>query len=299
MRRHMMLRTAALTSLLAVAGCALDEPETVDADTAALAEPAAPVCPTASERWPLSRFWWKTTRQLERFVWTSDGARLLGSELVFEERRSWDPLDGTTRKRRFCHQLFLANPDGSGRQDLGGRAPLQAGELFAFPSAGYVVAQTLREGAWDYVRVGLDGSRRALATLGGDCVWGRAVPSPTGDRIAVVRTTQACNDGGVASTTEVSFLDGGGAPLPGAARVELAGLGVATWTPAGDLVVTDQQTAVAVGPGGGVRPAPVPGCTEPPTSSSDIDARGRVVGVDERGRPVILETDPARAFGCQ
>ncbi len=289
-----------LASFLLLAACGPDEQELDMVDDAAFAATAAPGCPSAPESWPLSLFWWKTTRQAERFVWSAQGGQVLGSELLFEEKLSWNPLNGTTDKRKLCHQLYLADADGSHRRDLGGPALLQAGELFAFPSSGYVVAQTLREGAWDYQRVDLDGTRRLLGTISGRCEWGRALPSPDGQVIAFVRTHQGCaNPAEVASTTEVSFLDASGAPLPGHATVALAGFGQATWTPAGQLIVTDDHSARSVALDGSIAPAPLPHCIEPPTSSSDVDALGRVLGVSESGMPAVVAADPARRFGCQ
>jgi hypothetical protein len=273
--------------------------ETED-DAPVLLAASVPECPSAPENRSLSLFWWKTTRQTERFVWTPDGGRVLGSELLFEEKRSWNPLSGSTDKRKMCHQLYLADADGGHRQDLGGPAPLQAGELFAFPAAGYVVAQTFREGAWDYQRVALDGTAHLVATISGSCEWGRVLPAPDGQVIAIVRTRQpGCDSGGVPTTTDVGFVDASGATLPGHATVALAGFGQATWTPAGRLVVTDGQSATAVALDGSLALAPLPRCTEPPTSSSDVDAAGRVLGVSASGKPIVVATDPARAFGCQ
>jgi hypothetical protein len=302
-----LVATVATTASLA--GCAMDgiiDDSTLAAsatseDDALFAATAAPECPSAPEGWSLGLFWWKTTRQTERFVWTPDGTRVLGSELLFEEKKSWNPLNGTTDKRKMCHQLYLADPDGGHRQDLGGPAPSQVGELFAYPAAGYVVAQLFREGAWDFQRVGLDGGARTLATVSGGCEWGRVLPAPDGSRIAVVRTHQpGCQSGGVATTTDVAFLDATGAAIPGAgASVALAGFGQATWTPAGELVVTDGQAAATVSFAGVVAAAAVPRCTEPPTSSSEVDARGRVLGVSPSGEPQIVGTDASRAFGCQ
>jgi hypothetical protein len=286
--------------ILSACGSENDPIDPIDSDEVAFAATATPECPSAPESWSLSLFWWKTTRQTERFVWTPDGARVLGSELLFEEKKSWNPLNGTTDKRKMCHQLYLADADGGHRQDLGRPAPYQAGELFAFPAAGYVVAQIFSGGAWDFQRVALDGSARSLATVSGSCEWGRVIPAPDGQRIAVVRTHQPdCQGAGVGTTTDVSFVDASGAALPGAATVALAGFGQATWTPAGQLVVTDGQSARSVAADGTTAVAPVPRCTEPPTSSSEVDAHGRVLGVSPSGKPQIVGTDAARAFGCQ
>src|SRR5262245_46390837 len=87
------------------------------------------VCPTAPD-WPLSLFWWRTTRQLEHLVWSSDGRQVGGVEYVFEEKKSWNPLDGTTQKRKFCHQLSLYDPKTLARVSyVGPMQPNQAGDI--------------------------------------------------------------------------------------------------------------------------------------------------------------------------
>jgi hypothetical protein len=256
-------------------------------------------CPTAPENWPLSHFWWKTSRYPERYVWTPDGSRLLGVEVLYEERKSWDPLNGSTDKRKTCHRLFLIDLDGKNRQNLGAAQPLQGGEVFAYPKKGYALVQLFRPGALDFVRVALDGAHTTLGTASGDCVWGRALPSPDGAAIALVRTTQPdCESGGVATQTEVRFFTAAGAP-GAVATVAHAGFAQATWTKAGSLVVTDGAMAVRVASDGQTSSAPLPGCTEPPTSSSEVDATGRIIGISEQGQPVVVGVDPTRAFGCQ
>lgn len=48
--------------------------------------------------------------------------------------------------------------------------------------------------------------------------------------------------------------------------------------------------------GGAAASVPVPACTLPPTTSSDFDASGRMLGIVDGGISVAT-TDPSRAFG--
>jgi len=86
----MRLRFALLALSLAAAGCVGGSVDNAAAagDTGAEVESAIdPVCPTAPD-WPLSHFYWRTTRQLEHLVWSSDGKQVGGVEYVFEEKKS-------------------------------------------------------------------------------------------------------------------------------------------------------------------------------------------------------------------
>ena len=81
-----------------------DDPDIASTDSAASEVTAT--CPTASAGKPTYLFW-HTTRQLEHLVWSSDGQQVGAVEYIFEERKSWNPLNGTTDKRKFCHQLSI------------------------------------------------------------------------------------------------------------------------------------------------------------------------------------------------
>lgn len=275
---------------------AADEPVVGEAE-----EALESACPTASESAKLSRFWWKTSRHLEHVIWTDEGKEILGSEYLFEEKIPvFDPLSGSgVEQRKFCHRLFLANPDGTNRRDLGKAQSYYPGESFAFPRAGYVVIQKVHDQTWDYEWVALDGTRRPLGTISGNCTWGGAIPSPDGSIVAFTRTVQPGCDGtsSTATTTTVSFFDARGNSIGKSATMEKAGFARPTWTPAGQLIISDGQQASAVAVDGTVVTAPIPHCTEPPTTSSEVDAHGRVVKVvDDK---IVILPELGTPFGCQ
>ena len=52
----------------------------------------------------------------------------------------------------------------------------------------------------------------------------------------------------------------------------------------GLFVVSDHTTVVAFDPTGGKVGARLPACYKPPTTSSEVDAQGRTLGYDEKGK---------------
>lgn len=262
------------------------------------------VCPTAPD-WPLSHFWWRTTRQLEHLVWSSDGQQVGGVEVVFEEKKSWNPLEGTTLKRKFCHQLSIYDADTLERVGyVGPMQPNQAGDIAFMQPAGYFTVMTYQRDfdGWDFHRVALDGTRKLLAHVDVGCQYGRVLPSPDGSLIAYLYIAGHCNDGQSGNDVVVSLFDAAGNPLGQSPSVSLPGGAAETWTPAGDLLLTDGSKTVRVYLDGGnvvVAPAAAPGCTDPGTTSSPVAADGRTLGFDSDGEPAIVGVNPAAAFGCQ
>ena len=212
--------------------------------------------------------------------------------------KSWDPLNGTTNKRRFCHQLSVLRPDGSLDHRVGPLYPNQHGDFSYMQPAGYFIVQTLPPNAFEYYRVGLDGTRTLLGRITDGCTTGFVIPSPGGERLAFVRVQAVCSGPGSGSTATVSFFDATGAPIGGAATHAFVGYAAGTWTPAGAFVVSDGAQAVSVEVSGAVAAATVPGCTDPATTSSGVAADGRVLGFVD-GKPGVIGVDPSRAFGCQ
>jgi hypothetical protein len=263
---------------------------------------AAPNCPTASESLPLNLLFWRSARVLDGFKWSNDGSQILGIETRYEEKQTWSPLWGLkVVRRKYCHQLFWTALDSAARQNIGGPSELQVVDALAFPQAGYIVIGKHSDSSpWIYERVALDGSRRQLASISGACDWSQAVPSPDGSTIAYAHTVlHSCPDPTLSnSTTTVSFFDAAGSAIGSSGQVTLAGYARSTWTPAGAFVVTDGATASAVAVDGTVSATAVPGCTDPPSTSSNVDATGRLLDIHD-GKPAVVGVDPGRAFGCQ
>jgi hypothetical protein len=295
----MIARHALILSLF-TAGCAGTAAPTEEVATEEASLDSG--CPTAHTWGPLSHLFWRTTRQLEHVVWSSDGKQIGASELVFEEKLSWDPLNGTTDKRKFCHQLSIRDLKGSVSY-VGAMQPNQVVDLTFMQPAGYFTIQSFVHdlGGWDYHRVALDGTHVLLAHVDASCQYGRVLPSPDGKTIAYVNVTGHCTDGLSGSDVTVTFFDGAtAAKLATSPTVSLPGSAFETWTPAGNLIVSDGTKAVRVPlDGSAVVAAPVPHCTDPGTTSSTIDAMGRTLGFDDKGQPTIVSTDPSTAFGCQ
>jgi hypothetical protein len=287
-----------------MAACATagDDPaeSTIDSADSEVSTP----CPTASAGKPTYLFW-HTTRQLEHLVWSSDGQQVGAVELIFEERKSWNPLNGTTDKRKFCHQLSILDKNLKHVRYVGPMQPNQAGEISFMQPGGYFTVMTyVRDfDGWDFHRVALDGTRKLLAHTDVGCQYGRMLPSPDGTRIAYFDVAGHCNDGLSGNDVKVTFFDGvTGAAIATSASVNLPGGAALTWTPAGDIVLTDGTKSVRVALAGTtvtITNTSVPGCTDPGTSSSVIAADGRILGFDSNGKPAIVGTDPSAAFGCQ
>jgi hypothetical protein len=126
------------------------------------------------------------------------------------------------------------------------------------------------------------------------------LPSPDGKIIAYLDIAGHCEDGLSGNDVTVTFFDGGGKKLATSPKVTLPGGAFETWTPAGDLILSDGSKVVKVPvDGSAVMDAQKPKCTDPGTTSSTIDAAGRTLGFDDKGQPKIVSTDPATAFGCQ
>jgi hypothetical protein len=168
--------------------------------------------------------------------------------------------------------------------------PNEANDIKLMQPGGYFVTMTyVRDfGGWDFHRVAvLDGSRTLLAHADVGCQYGAILPSPDGKQIAYFDVAGHCNDGGSGNDVVVTFFDGtNGQKQATSASVPLPGGAYETWTPAGDLILTDLSKSVRVWVDGTTAPiaaAPVPRCTEPGTTSSA--ERGRRAHARDREQP--------------
>ncbi len=258
-------------------------------------------CPTAPEWLPVSVFWWRTTRSVDRFVWSSDGSEIAGLELLLEEKKPWLQVTGATEKRKPCHRLFVQKADGSGKRYIGATAPLQNGELFDMLPAGYFVVESFDKGNLVAHRWAPDGTRKLLATTPDSCSSTRVLPAPTGATMASVTVRTPCGSLGDPSTpasVSVQMLNAQGDVISQPTVVALTGYVQPVWTREGRFVVTSQTAAFSfAATGDSAASVAVPACTFPPTTSSDFDATGRMLGIVDGGIGVAT-SDPTRAFGC-
>jgi hypothetical protein len=302
MTRRMNSRLTLLCLVFAT-GCAgsVEPSAPVASQTAELATTG---CPTAHSWGPLSRLFWRTTRQMASAVWSSDGRQIGAVELIFEEKIDWNPLADTTDKQKFCHQLSIRDLQGHVSY-VGPMQPNDPGEIMFMQPAGYFTVQSyVRDsgGGWDFHRVSVaDGSRSLIGHVADGCQYGRALPSPDGKTIAYLAVAGHCNDGLSGNDVVVTFYDGAtGQKLATSPDVSLPGGAFETWTPAGALVLSDGTKSVSVPRDGSASvTAPLPHCTDPGTTSSIVNADGRTLGFDDAGKIIVVKTDPSAAFGCQ
>ncbi len=260
-------------------------------------------CPSAPENRALSYFWWRTRKEVIMPVWSNDGQMVAAFEQSYEEMKSWDPLAGTTKKRKFCHRLVVQNPDGSGRRYVG---PVRAGQAIApfyFKPAGRIYIGAYQEQTRHFYRVEADGTRRLIATLApGD----ELLPSPDGDVLArITLPVPYCDIQGPESplplvTYKVQMLNADGQAVGPQQSVtqRCFSLGL-TWNSAQNFIVFDGESAQAFdAQGTDLGAVPQPGCAYPRTSSSEVDSQGRVLGYNDKGQIAIISTD-GQAFGCQ
>ncbi len=300
------MRRASCALLVAVSGCASTPPAGVtDTESQALFGFNEPECPTASTSRSLSLFWWRGQRFVDHAVWSSDGAWVAAVETAYEEKKSWDPLNGTTDKRRTCHRVFVQKLDGTGKRYLGADVKGQAGNMFFMrpgsDADAYVLLQVYAGSAVSYDRVALDGKRSIIAKDGGREL--NLVPSPDGRTIAQIKI-QSCDappEGPFPDAkTEVRMLSDRGVlrGTPHSIVAPCYSVGF-TFRPDNLLVVADGQHAYAFDTNGGAPTSTtLPRCVNPPTTSSWVDAQGRVLSFVD-GKASSSDKNAELAFGCQ
>lgn len=234
---------------------------------------------------------WRDASQLDQVVWSDDDRALLLVELRFDERGG-GVGSGTTRKRAFRHQLFLADPDGSGAAPVGVEiAGQNVAEVYLMQDAGYAITGALDEDArvtWSRTTL-RDGAIRALDPWpdGDPGAW---VPSPDGAFLARIRS----DGSGVAFFAYDTLQRTGGSDLGVPPPADW------TWRPDGVFVVTDGSVAEGIQPQGTSPVAvEVPGCTSPKTTSSPVSSDGTFVFPGPDGTVGSSGPDPEAAFGCQ
>jgi hypothetical protein len=251
------------------------------------------VCPSAPEYASATWWRWRSVRTIDAAVWSSDGTQVLAAVGEYEEKHNL--FTGYFDQRKLCHRLEIWTPDGKKVKTLGEYPNMHADMTFM---SSYAVVESFNGATEEFHRVALDGSRALIASVSADCTSGYLIPSPDAGTIAMVSLLQNCNGPLMGSTATVSFFDGSGKPTGGSATQSFTGWAQGTWTPAGRFLVGDQNNAIDVAVSGKTAPASVPKCWIPPTTSGDVAADGRIVGV-VNGKPAVTGVDKTRAFGCQ
>jgi hypothetical protein len=282
-----------LTVLLSGCGGQIDQPAT-DQQGEDLFGSSSSVCPTAPE-YSTNTWWrWRTVRDIDAVVWSSDGTQVLAAEAEYEEKEKLFS-GGMSDSRKLCHRLSLWTPDGKKIRQLG-EYPNQHADVTFMGT--YAVVESFNGATEEFHRVALDGSRTLITSVSADCTSGYLIPSPDGGTIAMVSVVTNCNGPLMGSSATVSFFDGKGKPTGSSASQSFTGWSQGTWTPSGRFLVGDDKQAFDVTVAGVKTMAILPKCWIPPTTSSDVAADGRIVGV-VNNKPAITGTDTTRAFGCQ
>lgn len=257
-------------------------------------------CPTAPKR-AVTWWRWATVEDVETLAWSPDGSEILVSEHLFEQKSA---IFGYDQTQNHCHRLAVYAPDGTRKREMmaltPGFAPYFPGSLTFMASYAVYHHQNYaldKTGLWEAFRVAPNGQRKTLVTWP-KCSHGQVIPSPDGSTMAMITIKSSCTSASQASTTTVRFLDAAGNPIGATVTTPFTTWPVGTWTPAGAFIVTDRTTAVRVDVSGASVATPVPSCTEPATTSSEVAHDGRLVSF-LAGKLSVFGIDPSRAFGCQ
>ncbi len=253
---------------------------------------------------------WSESVQIDQVTWADDDSGHAYVKLLYEERRSANPLNGTTDKKNFRHQVFIQDTDGSNRRALTpARSKHNGAQIFYMRSAGYVLQEVLEgpdHARYDVIR--MDGSSQTLVSWqdpGVPCVGLEVTPSPDGSVIAIMKrlspgrsTDRAC----VAGSVEVVFYQASDLSEIGTHTWAVGGMTESTWKPNGEFVVHDYQTGDwIVDPSQGPRTTTAPNCVYPKTTSSAVSANA-VMLIPGPGSNDPVHTTNGNAsdvFGCQ
>jgi hypothetical protein len=285
----------AASTLLVLAAFAYECPSaTIQAPGEQLKNPFSPAC------WFEKFKCWRTRVLYQDAVWSPDGKLILGSQYVDEVQKSLDPLNGSgVNQRKTCHQLFVSNPDGSNRRNIGGYAPYQNTQnLFFYPELDYALVQVLepnpdRSSVWQYDIVNISTGKSArLAT--GPFNFGGVIPSPDGRILGYYDSIQ--NEQDINATTIIEFFTYQGQSTGVKATFSGAGVPWVTWNPAGQFVFTDNDKSLAFYPNGTQLEVPTPRCQVPQTTSSSRNAKGEHLAATDSG---FIIDDIWGAWGCQ
>lgn len=246
------------------------------------------------------------TEQLDRVVWSDDNTEEALIVLKFEEKHSMNPLDGTTLKSNFSHQVYVQNRDGSNRHPIGNEFLGQNGfDFYYMKSAGYLIASYIATGSDDnpvtrYYQLKLDGSVNQL-TSKPDM---RVIPSPNGAYLALITFyPAACGNPAGNCPMDVEFLDANSLASVGKKQqlsFEHGKTPELTWNLGGQFLLTTDEQTFAVRPDAEEpSPANTPACTYPPTSSSSIATSGDFVYPAQNQVQTRPTTQSEQPFGCQ
>lgn len=249
---------------------------------------------------------------VDQAVWSEDSSEIAAVVMHFDEKKSNNPLDGTTLKSNFTHQYLVQKPDGSQKRILTSELPGQnAYPLFYFKQAGYILGSYLDKNTDNmlFERYELIRLATGQVTRLNNDPYTHILPAPDGSILAQVKYfPSACQPNGSSSTTdachaEIEFISSMDLSRQGKKQKVVFSsrdrVPEVTWTPAGQLLVSNGEETFSLKPGEDiVNSAPRPACMEPPTSSARINSQGMLVYIDDNQIKTRFEPSQPK-FGCQ
>jgi hypothetical protein len=251
---------------------------------------------------------WKEKDTVSVAVWSDDDASQAYVVQYYEERKINQILETITERRNFEYQVFVQNPNGSGRHALTSRRPGQSGpDLFYMKTQGYIVYGEVQDPPLHVLRrLNLNGSEQTIAestAMFAPCGAASAVPSPDGATLAVLEHQNVpggypppgppppdvlaeCQD----IIISVTFLDAATLAEQGSWTWEADGFMEYGWTAEDEFFVQTVEGTWRVDPATGPQAAAAPECLNPKTTSSSISAGGVYL------QPTMDPDDPIDSF---
>ncbi len=266
-----------------------------------------------------TRQWiWRPVNYDSQAIWADDATEVAIVRISYEEKQSLDPLNGTTDKRNFRHQIILQKPDGTDRRALTVPRPHQTGRLYYMRTAGYLIVEVLQPelGAAYFEKLSLRNEPPVrLLDIPPLTQWGcqdshsqpplsqgdppespgrldyTVLPSPDGAHL-LLGYSPTCQQVRLELRRADNLLSlwQKNLPLPEPANL--------TWHPAGHAILAGFRQAWQINLDGTVVPAPLPNCLIPATTSSDINAHHQSLAFGPNGLEIISNND-STVFGCQ
>jgi len=251
---------------------------------------------------------WKEKAVVSVAVWSDDDAGQAYAVQHYEERKINQILETVTERRNYEYQIFVQNPDGSGRHALTSLRAGQAGpDLYYMKTKGYAIYGEVQDPPLHVLRkIDMLGNEQTVlesTAMFEPCGAANAVPSPDGTVLALLEHRNVpggypppgppppdvlaeCQD----IIIDVSFVDAATLALLGSWNWEADGFMEYGWTVDDEFFVQTVDGTWRVDPAAGPQPAAAPDCLNPKTTSSSISASGLYI------QPTMDPNDPIDAW---
>lgn len=235
---------------------------------------------------------WKDKQTVSVAVWSDDDAGQAYMVQHYEERKINQILETITERRNFEYQVFVQNPNGSGRHALTSLRAGQAGpDLYYMKTRGYVIYGEVQDPPLHVIRkIDMLGNEQTVlesTAMFQPCGAANAVPSPDGSVLAVLQhrnvpggypppgppppnALEECQD----IIIDVTLLNAATLAQLGTWTWEADGFMEYGWTVDDEFYVQTVDGTWRVDPSAGPIPAAAPDCLNPKTTSSNVSAGG-------------------------